>query len=151
MLPPGAIPDSEKFVALKRVPTLAGLSDAEIWELARAARWSRVEKAKNIIREGEPGQSFFFAAKGEVKIVRQNRLLNMVSTGEFFGEMAYIWGGELPRHATADAMTDLLLAEFESAAVSQMSLGAQLQLVKSLTRNVIDRLVLGNARLANVR
>ena len=83
--------------------------------------------------------------------MRQNRLLNMVSTGEFFGEMAYIWGGELPRHATADAMTDLLLAEFESAAVSQMSLGAQLQLVKSLTRNVIDRLVLGNARLANVR
>jgi len=151
VLPPGAIPDSEKFVALKRVPTLAGLSDAEIWELARAARWSRVEKAKNIIREGEPGQSFFFAAKGEVKIVRQNRLLNMVSTGEFFGEMAYIWGGELPRHATADAMTDLLLAEFEPAAVAQMSPGAQLQVVKSLTRNVIDRLALANARLANVR
>ena len=151
VLPPGAIPDSEKFVALKRVPTLAGLSDAEIWELARAARWSRVEKAKNIIREGEPGQSFFFAAKGEVKIVRQNRLLNMVSTGKFFGEMAYIWGGELPRHATADAMTDLLLAEFEPAAVAQMSPGAQLQVVKSLTRNVIDRLALANARLANVR
>ena len=151
VLPPGAIPESEKFVALKRVPMLAGLSDAEIWELARAARWSRVEKAKNIIREGEPGQSFFFAAKGEVKIVRQNRLLNMVSTGEFFGEMAYIWGGELPRHATADAMTDLLLAEFEPAAVAQMSPGAQLQVVKSLTRNVIDRLALANARLANVR
>jgi serine/threonine protein kinase len=151
VLPPGAIPDSEKFVALKRVAMLSGLSDAEIWELARAGKWSRVEKAKNIIREGEAGQSFFFSAKGEVKIVRQNRLLNMVSTGEFFGEMAYIWGGELPRHATADAMTDLLLAEFEPAAVAQMSLGAQLQLVKSLTRNVIDRLALANSRLANVR
>ena len=151
VLPAGAIPDSEKFVSLKRVPMLSGLSDAEIWELARAAKWSRLEKATNIVREGEPGQSFFFAAKGDVKIVRQNRLVNMVSSGEFFGEMAYIWGGELPRHATADTMTDLLLAEFDPAVVGKMSLGAQLQLVKSLTRNVIDRLALANARLANVR
>ena len=151
VLPPGAIPDSEKFVALKRVAMLSGLSDAEIWEMARAGKWSRVERAKNIVREGEPGQSFFFAAKGEVKIVRQNRLLNMVNAGEFFGEMSYVWGGELSRHATADAMTDLLLAEFEPAAVAEMSLGAQLQLVKALTRNVVDRLTMANQRLATVR
>ncbi len=151
VLPPGAIPDSEKFVSLKRVPMLSGLSDAEIWELARAGKWSRVPRAQNIVREGETGESFFFAAKGEVKIVRQNRLINMVNTGEFFGEMAFIWGGELPRHATADAMTDLLLTEFDPAAVNQMSLGAQLQLVKALTRNVVDRLALANQRLATVR
>jgi serine/threonine protein kinase len=151
VLPPGAIPDSEKFVSLKRVPMLSGLSDAEIWELARAGKWSRLERAKNIVHEGEPGQSFYFVAKGEVKIVRQNRLLNMVNAGEFFGEMAYIWGGELPRHATADAMSDLLLAEFDPAALAQMSLGGQLQLVKALTRNVVDRLALANARLATVR
>jgi serine/threonine protein kinase len=151
VLPPDAIPDSEKFVALKRVPMLSALSDAEIWELARAGKWSRLERAKNIVQEHLPGQSFFFVAKGEVKIVRQGRLLNMVSAGEFFGEMAYIWGGELPRHATADAMTDLLIAEFDPAALGQMSLGAQLQLVKALTRNVVDRLALANQRLATVR
>jgi serine/threonine protein kinase len=151
VLPPDAIPDSEKFVALKRVQMLSGLSDAEIWELARAAKWSRVPRAQNIVREGAEGQSFFFVAKGEVKIVRQNRLINMVSAGEFFGEMAFIWGGEQTRHATADAMTDLLLAEFEPVAVGQMSMGAQLQLVKSVTRNVIDRLALANQRLATVR
>ena len=151
VLPPGAIPDSEKFVSLKRVPMLSGLSDAEIWELARAGGWRRVERAKNIVKEGEPGENFFFVSKGEVKIVRQNRLLNMVNAGEFFGEMAYIWGGELPRHASADAMTDLLIAEFSPAALAQMSGGAQLQLVKALTRNVVDRLALANARLATVR
>jgi eukaryotic-like serine/threonine-protein kinase len=151
VLPPGAIPDSEKFVALKRVPTLSGLSDAEIWEIARAGKWSRVARATNIVREDAAGQSFFFAAKGEVKIVRQNRLINMVSAGEFFGEMAYIYGGEAPRQATADAMTDLLLAEFEPQAVQEMSLGAQLQLVKALTRNVVERLALANQRLAGVR
>ncbi|MGH8766071.1 MAG: serine/threonine-protein kinase [Burkholderiales bacterium] len=151
VLPPNAIPDSEKFVALKRVQMLSNLSDAEIWELARAAKWSRVERAGNIVRENEPGGSFFFAAKGEVKIHRQGRLLNMVSGGEFFGEMAYIWTGDQPRHATADAMTDLLLAEFKSDAVQQMSLGAQLQLTRSLLRNAVDRLVLSNERVASAR
>jgi CRP-like cAMP-binding protein len=151
VLPPDAIPDSERFVALKRVPMLSGLSDAEIWELARAGKWSRIPRAANIVREGEPGTSFFFAAKGEVKIVRGGRLINMVNAGEFFGDMAYIWGGEMPRHATADAMTDLLLAEFELAAMEKMSTGAQLHLTRALTRNVVDRLVMANERLANAR
>ena len=151
VLPPDAIPDSVKFVSLKRVPILSSLSDAEIWELARAGKWSRVPRAENIVREGEPGSSFFFAAKGEVKIVRGGRLINMVGAGEFFGDMAYIWGGELPRHATADAMTDLLMAEFEVAAMEKMSVAGQLHLTRALTRNVVDRLAMANQRLANVR
>jgi serine/threonine protein kinase len=151
VLPPDAIPDSEKFVSLKKVTILSALSDAEIWELARAGKWSRVARATNIIRENEPGTSFFFAAKGEVKIVRGGRLINMVGAGEFFGDMAYIWGGELPRHATADAMTDLLMAEFELAAMEKMSTAGQLHLTRALTRNVVDRLAMANQRLANVR
>ncbi len=151
VLPPDAIPDSEKFVSLKRVAILSALSDAEIWELARAGKWSRVPRAANIVRENEPGTSFFFAAKGEVKIVRGGRLINMVGTGEFFGDMAYIWGGEMPRHATADAMTDLLMAEFELAAMEKMSTAGQLHLTRALARNVVDRLAMANQRLANVR
>jgi serine/threonine protein kinase len=149
VLPAGAIPDSEKFVALKKVPMLSALSDAEIWELARAGNWTRMPRAQNICKEGEPGNSFFFAAKGEVKVHRQGRLLNMVGSGEFFGEMAYIWSGEQPRHATADAMTDLLIGEFSAESVQQMSLGAQLQLTRSLLRNAVDRLVLSNQRVAS--
>jgi serine/threonine protein kinase len=151
VLPPDAIPDSEKFVSLKRVSILSALSDAEIWELARAGKWSRVPRAANIVREGEPGSSFFFISKGEVKIVRGGRLINMVSAGEFFGDMAYIWGGELPRHATADAMTDLLLAEFEQTEMEKMSTSGQLHLTRALTRNVVDRLAMANQRLATAK
>jgi serine/threonine protein kinase len=151
VLPPDAIPDSEKFVSLKGVAILSALSDAEIWELARAGKWSRVPRATNIVKENELGTSFFFAAKGEVKIVRGGRLINMVGAGEFFGDMAYIWGGELPRHATADAMTDLLMAEFEVQAMEKMSTAGQLHLTRALTRNVVDRLAMANQRLANVR
>ncbi|MGQ0547272.1 MAG: serine/threonine-protein kinase [Betaproteobacteria bacterium] len=146
-LPKGAIPDSERYVALKRVPMLAGLSDSELWELARAAKWSRVAKGRTIVKENARGASFFFLAQGEGKVTRQGRLLNMVNAGECFGEMAWITGGEQPRHATVESSTDMLLAEFEPAALDKMSLGAQLQLTRALVRNVSDRLALANTRI----
>ena len=147
VLPAGAIPDSEKYVTLKRVPMLAPLADSELWELARAGKWTRVAKGKPVVQEDEKGRSFFFLARGDAKVIKNKKLLNMVGSGECFGEMAYIGGGEQPRHATVEAMTDLLLAEFEPAALDRMSLGAQLQLTRALVRNVTDRLALANVRL----
>jgi len=148
VLPAGAIPDTEKYMALKRVELLSRLADAEIWELVNAGKWSRVDKGRTIVRENDKGQSFFFLAEGEVKVTKGGRLLNVVNHSECFGEMAYIWGGELPRHATVESMTRLLLAEFEQAALARMSGGAQLQLTRALVRNLADRLVLANTRLA---
>jgi serine/threonine protein kinase len=147
VLPPGAIPDSEKYVMLKSVPMLATLSDAEIWELARAGKWSRVPKGRQIVREKEKGTSFFFLALGDAKVTRGGRLLNMVGATEFVGEMAYIAGGEA-RHATVESHTDMLLAEFMPEALDKMSLGAQLQLTRALVRNVSERLALANTRIA---
>jgi eukaryotic-like serine/threonine-protein kinase len=147
VLPPGAIPDSEKYVTLKSVPMLATLADSELWELARAGRWRRVPKGQAILQEDERGKSFFFLARGEAKVMKKKKLLNMVNGGECFGEMAYIGGDGQRRHATVEAMTELLLAEFDPAALDQMSLGAQLQLTRALVRNVADRLALANVRL----
>ena len=146
-MPAGSIPDSEKYVALKKVPMLGTLADSELWELARAGKWTRVPKGRAIVAEGAKGTSFFFLAQGEAKVTKTKRLLNMVGAGECFGEMAYIAGGE-KRHATVESHTDLLLAEFEPAALDKMSLGAQLQLTRALVRNVSDRLALANTRLA---
>ena len=147
VLPPEEISDSEKYVALKKVEMLSALADSELWELARAGRWRRVARGTAIVRENDPGQSFFFLAQGQVKVIRQGRLLNTIDQSECFGEMAYIRGGELPRHATVEALTDIVLAELEPAALGQMSLGAQLALTRALVRNVVDRLELANSRL----
>ena len=148
VLPSDAIMDSEKYVALKQVEMLANLSDAELWELTHAGRWTRVPAKQPIIRENDPGKSFFFLAQGQVKVTLEKHLLNTIGEGECFGEMAYIHGGEMPRHATVEAMTGILLAEFEPEALAKMSLGAQLQLTRALVRNLVDRLDLANARLA---
>jgi serine/threonine protein kinase len=148
VLPPGTVPDSEKYVALKKVAMLSVLSDVEVWELARAGDWSRVPARQTIVRESTKGRSFYFVGSGQAKVTRQGRLLNMINEGEFFGEMAWIRGGDEPRHATVDSATELLLAKFRPDALVKMSVGAQLQLTRALVRNLVDRLELANMRLA---
>ena len=148
VVPASAIPDSEKYLALSKVEMLQLLSDAEFWELAAAGRWLRVEKGKAVVKEDAPGQSFFFLAKGQAKVTKQGRLLNMINEGECFGEMAFIRGGEEPRHATVESMTDLVLAEFPPETLEKMSQAAQLHLTRALVRNVVERLALANTRIA---
>jgi serine/threonine protein kinase len=147
-LPPGAIADSEKYLALSKVEMLQLLSDADFWDLASAGMWSRAPKGSFLIKEDDPGESFFFLAKGEVKVTRGARLLNTVNEGEWFGEMGYIRGGEEPRHATVQALGDVLVAEFQSETLERISHQAQLHLTRALVRNVVDRLVLANTRIS---
>jgi hypothetical protein len=148
VLPPGVIPDSEKYVALKKVPMLSGLSDSELWELALAGKWSEVPAKKTLIKENEKGVSFFLVGKGQVKVTRNGRLLNTLDERECFGEMAYIRGGEVPRHATVESVSELLLAEFDPETLSKMSVSAQLHLTRALVRNLVDRLETANTRMA---
>jgi serine/threonine protein kinase len=145
--PAGSVVDSEKYLALKRVEMLSGVPDYVLWELVRVGRWSRIEKGKTLVRENEPGQSFFFLAQGQAKVVKSDRLLNVLNPGEYYGEMAYLWSGKPPRQATVESMTDLLIAEYDSAGVEQMAVETQLHLMRSLARNLADRLALANTRL----
>jgi len=144
LLPPSVIPDSEKYVALKREPTLAGLSDLELWELARAAKWVRVPPGSTIMRENDKGRKLFYLGKGEAKATRHGHLLNVIHEGECFGEMAFIRDGGAPRSATVVSVKELLLAEFEPEALAGMSTGAQLFITRALVRNLADRLELAN-------
>jgi len=145
-----AVPDHEKYVALRKNPVLRRLDDAEIWELVHAGRWSRAAADSVLVREDEPGSSLFFLGSGSAKVLKQGRLLNVLQTGEYFGEMAYIKGGALPRQATAVAATDVVLAEFEPAALQKVSRNCQLRLVTALLHSLVDRLALSNERLARV-
>lgn len=143
-----SIPDSEKYAALKRVAMLAPLSDAEIWELVQAGRWVRLHARSVIVRESEPGQSMFFLAKGDAKVTQAGRLLNVIEAGECFGEMGYISGGDLPRQATVESMSDVVLAEFEAAALDKMSEPCHNSFMRALVRNLADRLALADVRIS---
>lgn len=142
-----SIPDSEKYAALKRVAMLEPLSDAEIWELVQAGRWVRLHPRSVIVRENEEGRSMFFLAKGDVKVTQAGRLLNVIGAGECFGEMGYISGGDLSRQATVETMSEVVLAEFEAAALDNMSKPCHNSFMRALVRNLADRLALADVRI----
>ena len=144
ILPSTAIPDTEKYSALKKVQMLSGLSDYELWELAGAGVWMRVPGKQLIFRENEIGKKLYFLGKGQAKVSLKGRVLNMINEGECFGEMAYIYDGDRPRRGTVESVSDLLLAEYTPQAISDMSLGSQLYLTRALVRNLADRLELAN-------
>ncbi len=71
----------------------------------------------------------------------------MLSAGDCFGEMAYIQGGAIPRTATIQSMTDILIAEFDSDALGHLSERCQLDIAQALLRTLVERLALANTRL----
>lgn len=144
------ITDSEKFTRLREKKDLFGFSDPDIWELIQASSWSKIPAHTIVLREDEPGHSMYVLASGSLKVTKNGRLLNVVKPGEYFGEMAYIQRGTR-RHATLEAMSDSIIAEFPFEALDKLSNACQLHLTKILLNSMTDRVALSGDRIAQMR
>lgn len=145
-----AVPDSEKFGVLRMSTVFENTNDAQIWELVHASEWTMHPPGNAIIREEEPGHSLFLLARGEAKVTKQGRLLDVLKAGECFGEMAYIQGGTMPRQATVQSMTEVLTVEFDTAALARMSESCQLEFARGLLRTLVGRLTLADKRISQL-
>ncbi|MFY9316369.1 MAG: serine/threonine-protein kinase [Burkholderiales bacterium] len=143
------ISDREKFTALRGFQPLSRLNDAEIWELVHASYWVRVPAHTTIMKEGDKGAELLFLAHGEVKVVKAGRLLNVLRSGSYFGEMAHVKLGDIPRQATVETLTDALIAEFRPGAMKKLSANCQLQLSQSLLNTLVERLMFADERIAH--
>ena len=52
------------------------------------------------------------------------------------------------RQATVVATKELLIAEFRPGALARINPSMQLQLTRAIARNLVERLILSNSRLA---
>src|SRR5205085_11108223 len=143
-----SVPHTEEYEALRKVQMLASLTEPELWALAKAGQWCRAPANHVIVGEGGASDRLYFLAKGEAKVSTRGRLLNVIHAGEFFGEMSFISNGSLARQATVESASDLLLATFERPALEQVQARCQLRFLWALLHNVVDRLALADARLA---
>jgi putative ABC transport system ATP-binding protein len=90
---------------LKRVEVFQNLTPTELTNLAEKATRRHFAPGQVVIREGETGEELFVISEGEVEIVRRNREVARLGTGDFFGELALISGE--PRNATVTATQTL--------------------------------------------
>jgi monovalent cation:H+ antiporter, CPA1 family len=74
-----------------RLDLLAGLDEQQLDRICRLLRPRLAVPGEVIIRRGERGDAVFFIASGAVEVRFAARRLRL-GTGEFFGEMALLWG-----------------------------------------------------------
>ena len=140
--------ESEKFDTLRELPFFVDFSDVEIWEVLRFSRWSSVSPEETIMRDGDPGDFFCFLAEGELKVTKNGRILNLLTTGDCFGEMAVISKGTQIRGADVVALTASKIVTVKGEALRQASEACRMHFYQSFLEVLTSRLALANARLA---
>jgi len=99
---------------LRRVPLLASLGEEELAAFAPFLRERRYPRGSMILAQGDPGESLYLIAAGQVKVVLIHEdgrevILSVLGEGAFFGEMALL--DQEPRSAHVVAMTDATLLQ----------------------------------------
>jgi serine/threonine protein kinase len=144
------IPDSEKFNTLRGLDFFRNFTDVELWEVLRITAWHRFQKTTALIREGDVGTSFYVLAKGEVKVTKHDKLLNVLRDGACFGEMAYLSAQQFQRTASVTAITEVTAIEISGERLAQATENCRNRFYSTFLEILVDRLALANTRLSQL-
>jgi serine/threonine protein kinase len=142
--------ESEKFDVLRKLDFFRQFSDVELWEVLRLATWHKAERDTVLIHESDIGSSFFILVAGEVKVVKQDRLLNVLKAGECFGEMAYLGKQKFQRSASVVALSEIGVIEIRAETLSKASDLCRHHFHGAFLELLVDRLAMANMRLSQV-
>jgi CRP-like cAMP-binding protein len=118
----------EDFPAkLPAIPLFSYLDERAFASVLAGLQLKRFVKDQPVIKEGQPGSSFFILAEGEVAVTREvnGKVLNLarLNDGAVFGEMALI--KQAPRTATVTALADCDLLELSRDFLAQQGTSLQ--------------------------
>jgi len=141
--------DSDKFNLLRSLSFFRDFSDVAIWEVLRLSKWRRLHQGDALMREGEHGDHFCVLAEGQVKVTKQNKLLNLLSAGDCFGDMAYLNPERGARMADVTAVGEGLVIVVETAPLAQASQETRHEFDRAFLRVLVNRLDIANTRLTS--
>ena len=140
--------DSEKFNTLRGLAFFNDFTDAQIWEVLGFSTWTNITPDNVIMHDGEPGDFFCFLAQGELKVTKNGRILNLLTTGDCFGEMAVISKHSSTRGADVAALTKSKIITIKGEALQKASDPCRMHFYQAFLEVMASRLELANARLA---
>ncbi len=130
---------------LHGIPLLSSLSEAAFRRVLGTLVLRRLPVGAPVIREGEPGNSFFFVAGGELNVFATDglgRQTTLAKLGEnaVFGEMALL--SAQPRTATVGCLTEVDLLEVGRQSLA--TLADELPIVAEALHGFTRERLLGN-------
>jgi hypothetical protein len=117
--------ETDKYGALRRCGFFADFTDAMLWELIAFSHWSRFVAGDVIMRAGGDADEVCIVADGKLTARLSGHDLNQISTGESFGELAYVLGESPRRAADIVAKSDGILIKIGFNALRQASPACQ--------------------------
>lgn len=93
---------------LEDVPLLSSLTPYERSKIADALETQKFSAGQEIIKEGDPGHSFFLLESGEADALKGDAKVLHYKKGDFFGELALL--NDAPRAASVVASSDVKVA-----------------------------------------
>jgi hypothetical protein len=101
-----------EIALLRSTPTFGALGAPSLERLARGLTPATIPEGTAFIREGEPGDSAYLVADGELEVSVNGKTLATLGRSDLVGEIALIRGGR--RTATVVARRDARLYELDS-------------------------------------
>lgn len=99
------------LAALRELPLLSAISDAELDRLDGHTRWLWHQPGETVVRQGQEGVDFYILVRGQVEVLLEGESptrLALLGPGEFFGELTLMGGGPAPATVVAREVTSLL-------------------------------------------
>ncbi len=90
---------------LKQIPFFAPLSDEDLEVIGKNIKMEYFPAEHVIFNEGEMGEVMYVIKRGEVEILRNNRIIATLKDNGFFGEMALV--SDVPRNASIKTLCDV--------------------------------------------
>lgn len=102
--------------AVPAIPLLSELPPDAFADVLAAVTRRSVAPGEAVVKEGDPGDSFFLLARGSVRVTRRKDVLATLEDGAIFGEMALL--SAAPRAATVTAVESADVLVFGRDALS---------------------------------
>ena len=145
------ISSAEKFNALRKLDFFRDFRDSELWEVLRGAIWENHSREQSLLLEGDIGHAFFIIVSGQVKVIKDGKLLNVLKDGDCFGEMAYLSGDKARRTASIISVSEVQLLKVQDVQLEQLSDACQLRFNRQFLKTLIERLAWTSNVLAQVK
>ncbi|MCL2591185.1 MAG: serine/threonine-protein kinase [Betaproteobacteria bacterium] len=145
-----ALPETEKFRFLRTLPFFNKFSDAELWETIGFSQWDLFQPGTVILKEGEAGDHFCFLVEGEARVKRNRTLLDVLTPGDCFGEIALFSAGKGVRSASVEATSVVRLITINGQALERASEACRMHFYQAFLTVLATRLSLASSRIANL-
>ncbi len=136
--------------ALRRIPLFRDFGDEQLAQVLATVSDRRLAKHQFVVREGDPGDTFYMIAAGSVAVCRVSQdgretILSVLKEGDYFGEMS-MFDSSL-RSASIKTLTDVELGAIRQEEFLGL-IDRNPQIGKLLVIELSERLRAANALIA---